>query len=869
MKSPQDPKDSFLVEAFHLDPNEFFLRLFSAKGGTWSLLNSMNNVIYEMTKNIVGTIDLPHYNSEVVETWASHVRDNEWAYANEQKSHPSIFNHVRKMAKKCLVLRDNKPLFRIDKLETWQDISFRCGEDLFVASLLADMSIEEGYNNTNYQWDYVLKSDFLPINDAIKHQGLVENHSHLGGAQPMADVSWIYLMNYPFNQSEKFRIFFEEHNQSFYPEVRSIGGGCRTEMEYLVWVAARIRLWLFDKLCRGNNGNEKQDGTERHLLSDIKQLIEGHFALIQESMESDIDVRRFQSPFLVFETKVDYAITSTLDTDVNNSYLVGERKLMYHALRYIYQSQDSYVTVLFYLYLLIRRRFDEMFIQQNNKTGFQNFKEYSDRKNVFISSTCYYYMAQNMAIQGNVQENNLRQLELRTLPYDDSSKMLKNYSGYDRKAFLRPSRTTLSDRVFSNPYWGTDKFFYVMHFTKKMEMNWYEDDKYKYVPLCREHDMREQYKKQAQILRQLRDSRNSIAERILGIDAASNEVNFRPENFGPVFRYLSASHVCNDMVTHKSIPNLRRTFHVGEDFYDIVDGLRAIDEAVLFLDLKQGDRIGHGVALGIDVENWYKVHNNPLSMPKQNKLDNLIWMLNKVMEWNIEVSAYTYERIHTRIEHLFSEIHKEDFPGLLTYKDAWRLRGDDPEAYRSPQWENQSLYGNDDWEKCRLQEFKDIKLKPNRADQKLYKLYHDYHFDNEFKKRAKKPSTIIPWPEYIDIVKKIQIHMRSFILEKGIGVESCPSSNYLISNLDDFREIPTFNLFPIRESQSDFVRLNVCINTDDQGVFYTSLSKEYALLAGTLRKYTKEGVREYSDNEIMNWIQKLMDNGKILCFREI
>ena len=54
------------------------------------------------------------------------------------------------------------------------------------------------------------------------------------------------------------------------------------------------------------------------------------------------------------------------------------------------------------------------------------------------------------------------------------------------------------------------------------------------------------------------------------------------------------------------VRELRTTIHSGEDFVHLVGGLRRVSEAVHYLDLHDGDRIGHGVALGVDVESWVK-----------------------------------------------------------------------------------------------------------------------------------------------------------------------------------------------------------------------------------------------------------------------
>ena len=42
-----------------------------------------------------------------------------------------------------------------------------------------------------------------------------------------------------------------------------------------------------------------------------------------------------------------------------------------------------------------------------------------------------------------------------------------------------------------------------------------------------------------------------------------------------------------------------RSYHAGEDFHHILSGIRAMFDAIELLDLCEGDRIGHGTAMGI------------------------------------------------------------------------------------------------------------------------------------------------------------------------------------------------------------------------------------------------------------------------------
>lgn len=81
-------------------------------------------------------------------------------------------------------------------------------------------------------------------------------------------------------------------------------------------------------------------------------------------------------------------------------------------------------------------------------------------------------------------------------------------------------------------------------------------------------------------------------QRVYGIDACSNEIGCRPETFATEFRYLR--HVSElrykipwYRTTVEHYEELGLTYHAGEDFLDITDGIRAIDEAINFLELQK------------------------------------------------------------------------------------------------------------------------------------------------------------------------------------------------------------------------------------------------------------------------------------------
>lgn len=203
--------------------------------------------------------------------------------------------------------------------------------------------------------------------------------------------------------------------------------------------------------------------------------------------------------------------------------------------------------------------------------------------------------------------------------------------------------------------------------------------------------------------------------------------------------------------------------------------------------------------------------------------------------------------------------------------EAWKMRGDDPECYFSHEPDPSFLHSFSQWDKCRIRDKQLFKDHAKKND-KVYSIYHRYHIDTALKRRALENVTQEFKQhfkgEYVKLAKQVQVRMRSYLAEKGIAIEICPSSNFLISNLGEFKEIPTFQLFPIKENtENGLIRLNVCINTDDQGVFYTLLTKEYTMLAAIMREEKENGVRKYSDNAILSWIKHLIDNSKQLCFR--
>src|SRR5262249_4930602 len=74
----------------------------------------------------------------------------------------------------------------------------------------------------------------------------------------------------------------------------------------------------------------------------------------------------------------------------------------------------------------------------------------------------------------------------------------------------------------------------------------------------------------------------------------------------------------------RMLPPLRTTIHAGEDFMHLQTGLRMVDEAIRCFELREGDRIGHGVALGIDARLWAS-RAGQIAMSLEDRLLDLVW----------------------------------------------------------------------------------------------------------------------------------------------------------------------------------------------------------------------------------------------------
>lgn len=468
----------------------------------------------------------------------------------------------------------------------------------------------------------------------------------------------------------------------------------------------------------------------------------------------------------------------------------------------------------------------------NRQVGFQNFADYEGRKDLAWEGA-YRWEASRMALNAPLQTEPVRSLEARLSPTAAREDLIRKVLRFDQgKRFAdQPFRPLPPEDSYFDPEQSATLFlrephFYVLHFPKRC------DDS---LPSS---DFSQRYRHQA-----LREEVRVKAE---------------PWTDAPLLPHP----------THR----LSVTYHAGEDFYDIADGLRAIDEALRFLDYRRGDRIGHALALGVDPQIHYQTKSMNIVLPKQNRLDNLVWLLYRGRELGARIDPQLYGTLQQEALRLLQDIY-----GYAAAQNNWSvtlqdyfcsmmIRGDEPSLYRSTRFQGPDrLFGRryDDYQIPHGQS--DLELSPYRKSPKIAGLYYYYHYGWRENQEGRKPSHVQIKQDYIALVRQVQNALQRHLAARGILIECNPSSNVLIGTFGGYGRHPIirFNqmgLATLPDPQCP--QLHVCVNTDDLGVFDTSLEFEYTLLYRALcEQIDEEGAPLYTEKGILRYLKNIRDMG--------
>ena len=600
-----------------------------------------------------------------------------------------------------------------------------------------------------------------------------------------------------------------------------------------------------------NGYDESPDLSIETIESILNDRVVGEKAYVQELNDGyawwKIDAYRDAQGDVLDYMISDEAIR-TRDKDSIWTIFSGERSFIYQIFYTLLTDPEKirpYISMA-YLYFLIKGHIRSIFVQNNPLVGFENFQLYQKWKLAAVKQTPIWDHYGQYVLQTTIRpktkdhiEGRIRLWKSENMSFEES--YMKEFAGCNVGIATRKKMC------------GVNKMTIVYHFIKQSglsDKDAYTNDVARYATYRRR--LQDECENVITLYKKQRKPYHAPFEnvpKLTGIDAAGNELYCRPEVFAHVYRCCRKRGIAH------------QTYHVGEDFLDLIDGLRAVDEAVRFLELDKRCRIGHGLAMGTDALRYYESRHYHSLVPRQNHLDNCVWLYIKGIEWGEKTMTQIMQKwLMNEAASAYVEIgYNEVMPfEIETYWHSMLMRGTDVDFIG-----NEIQLCSTVWKQTAYQNSKDIRQAMQDEDAVL--LYELYHRNKKIKTKGAEVIDI-KWRKGTErVVRKVQEQMIQMLADKGIAIESNPTSNYKIGRFDRYDELPLFQFCPIRDKNP---RTTICtsINTDDRGVFATSIEREYSLISLALKKHPY-GRRRYTEAEIRTYIERVQSNGKKQCFR--
>lgn len=690
---------------------------------------------------------------------------------------------------KLLLTMKNEQLYvKFEDLFEWDGFVSKVDGEAFIAAAY----VEYGKNVSEQLHSTKVFHDDKTIYSALKG-GVYDNHMHLKASGDSWEMNWKKL----FGTCETYKalkILENNVNASAYLGLNTV--------TYL-----RIRV------IRG------------YLLSILLKENFREVPIKREEIEQLISTQ-YEWKLLAGMWKIDYIyILAEFNLDIkseNNLF----RELFYLLKQNCLSTRECNILN---LYLSARSTIKFKFVQDNIGVGFDRFKSCETIKEFAIEDSEPELL--KSVLKNYYLEECVKGVEVRIAPkpkmeiFNISNRLVEiNNEIYNETKKKKPLSQV--EKI---------KIGIVVHYIK-------QSDNGEVFFECRNSRLRESLEKDAEKLNKYFESLKYVKDIsqeivVVGIDAANVEIGCSPEVFAPIFRKHRA-----EIATHY---NLGFTFHVGEEYLSISSGLRSIDEVIQFMDFKKGDRLGHAIALGINVDKYITYKRKRIVTTLQGYVDDLAWMYYMLSEDGIEdmkVLFWLEKEFLNYVSKLYYATGK-NYLSLNQYILSYFLRGDVPEMYLSKN--HKYLHEHDKAYYCNLGN----KNRKRAIVQEIaIEGYLDYHYNSRLKQNGAKVIDVEAHYYYIQSVKLVQRVLHRKIYRKGISIETNPTSNKKIGSIEKYEELPLlrFNKFKLQDFR-ELENIVVSINTDDSAIFQTSISLEYSYVALALIKngYPKEKVLEY------------------------
>ena len=436
------------------------------------------------------------------------------------------------------------------------------------------------------------------------------------------------------------------------------------------------------------NGTTEADIVWQDVLktpSNILQEVEDGYqkGVVQEQFEQiDVDFNLSKlNQFFSEAREIKSYFVDKLDL-IQEFSLVSEIEFFIKVFEYINKEKKQADIEKLYRYILIYNIFYKFLAQQNRQVGFDEFQKIT--LNGFREFSEKEYLKRYEQVK-SIYKDNIA-LEGRFAPKVDIKKGIK----------LIDSILRAKDNI---------DLTLTCHFIKEEDTRKPENN-YSY----RDMPLRIKLENIAKQLNFMIKINPEYKKYIKGFDAASNELFARPEAFTGLFSFLRKNGFSNF------------TFHGGEDFIELISGLRYVYEIVDFLDFKNSNRIGHATALGIEPKLWKERVGKNIYITKGEYFDNLIftyYVLNKTQKF-----LKTQTKILNKIREYCLSIYEKDI-NISTLIEAWKMRKENPRTFLN--WEDSC-----EKQKNHQKEAMEIFIKYH-TNELVLKAYNDYvSIDTDF-----------------------------------------------------------------------------------------------------------------------------------------
>lgn len=679
----------------------------------------------------------------------------------------------------------------------WQDLLTFCPPLVLSAALLADEPPSVTGNRTdlgefvhlNAHCSALVSPNIPYLENIRKNEGFDDLHVHLNAVLE-SDRIWLEALKNPYGlcrACEKGAA-----NYQVYTEQEKLNYGLRDIYLFLTQARA-LRYYIINK----------------YLSKQVRPEL--------EYPNCDFQIEKYDI-FLEIEEH-------PMKKEVNEDYTDLEFEMLLYIKVFTHLNgknasvKDDFVKA-FYHYLLIHAYIDRFLVQQINQKGFLQFQRlvhFNVRGHIKSGLSAIFSQLNDN------QPSGFRVLEVRfslcssvedTIEYIDT--INEAWKGYRENTPALPQRLGLVVHLL--------KLYCRDHFLSK-----------------RGETLRSKVWKQTLMIRQVRnminERRNGVVN-VEGVDVAGSEFNASPEVFAPAYRFLRRK----GGIKHF-------TYHVGEDFYHILSGLRHIYEATDFLGLQENDRLGHAVALGIDPQLWYSRIGDYLCISQGEWLDDLIFVayLKQEMGKDIELSV-DESKLKAEIQKYAERIYGGSYHAdeLIL---AWKARKWDPNLFLCETRGEAQKYDFDE------DEWLDIHKEKKRLSTHVIDLMRLYHnaecrekYDSKCIYREGCEKTL-----GVGCIEKLQSVLLDYIIKRGIVIETLPTSNVRIGIYNSYEELH------LKDWLINHPELRIIVGSDDPGVFATNIYNEYAHIYNILERSTEE-------NECQSIIRRLHEDSLKLAF---